>query len=108
VLGVEAAVTHPSDADWLPAARIATFYPGLTHNQFKNLIAFLCVAGNEDCHAFLDKSPEYLMEKYSRYAGPSALRDDDGWQWGLHPALRLIFDDYCEQWKLNDDRPCST
>lgn len=95
-------MTHPSDDDWLPTARIATFYPELSHNQFKNLIAFLCIAGNEDYGAFLDKSPDYLMEKYSRYAGPSSLRDDDGWRWGLHPTLRRVFDAYCARWNLND------
>lgn len=76
----------------------------MTLNQFKNLLAFLCLAGGEDPSVFLDKAPPFLIEKYSRYATVATLRDDDAWRWGLHPILRrAAFDPYCAKWGLSED-----
>lgn len=76
-------------------------WPELSPNQLKNLVCFLCVAGNEESAAFLDKAPDYLVEKFSRYGNATSLRDDDSWRWGLHPTLRPFFNAYCKKWNLS-------
>lgn len=73
----------------------------MSPNQFKNLLAFLVVMTNEDATLLSKLSPDYIVEKFARYAGVGTLRDDDGWQWGLHPTLRRYFDDYVEAWKVD-------
>ena len=72
----------------------------MTLDQFKNLLAFLCLATNEHGGAIMGKSPDYLLEKFGMYATLSGLRDDDTWAHGrLHPMLRgSVFNAYLAHW----------
>lgn len=72
----------------------------MTFDQFKNLLAFLCLATNGHGEAIMGKSPDYLLEKFSFYGTLRGLRDDDAWAWGrLHPTLRRgVFDAYLAHW----------
>lgn len=72
----------------------------MTTNQFRNLLAFLCVMFNEDAYLVLRLAPDYIVEKFVRYAGPLTLRDDDGWNWGMHPILHAQFLAYLDHWAL--------
>ena len=75
----------------------------MTKNQFLNLLTFMIIMTNEDSPQIMGRiSPDYMIEKFSRYGNPSALRDDDGWNWGMHPSLRVIFDHYCTHWKVDE------
>lgn len=71
----------------------------MTTNQFRNLLAFLCTLSATDVTRL--SAPDYLIEKFARYAGVGTLRDDDSWMVGLHPINRAKFDTYVEHWKLH-------
>lgn len=64
-------------------------------NQFKNLLAFLILMGNEQ---ILGRSPDYILEKLSRYAGEVNTPDTDEWRWGLDSNNQRLFDDYLTLW----------
>jgi len=81
----------------------------MTADQFKNLLTFLMIMTNEDAVCLLDKSPDYILEKWYRYVN-APLPTGEGWNWGMHPTLRAVFLRYCEKWhvdelfaKLNDE-----
>lgn len=75
----------------------------MTPNQFKNLLAFMFIMTNEDAPQAMGRiSPDYMIEKFSRYAGVANLRDDDAWNWGMHPGLKAVFDDYLRIWKVDE------
>lgn len=73
----------------------------MTCNAFKNLLCFLVVLTGEDSpRALLDKSPDYILEKYQRYIGAPVQIGED-WRWGLHPRLREVFDAYVMTWNVD-------
>ena len=58
----------------------------MTRDQFLNIVAFLTLMSNEFApEFFIDKSPEYIIEKWARYIGgpPPA---GPCWEWGLTDA----------------------
>ena len=73
---------------------------GITINQFKNLLAFLSIILNEHSLILINQSPDYILEKFSRYIGPAQnIFDSDDHKWGVHPTLyRTTIERYHEKW----------
>ena len=67
--------------------------------MLKNMVAFIVLM--EHGLGVLDKSPDYIMEKFKRYMG----KDDDSFKWGLDAENSAKVEEYCEKWgvKLFED-----
>ena len=64
----------------------------ITENQFKNLITFLVVLLNEDVHVLATMSPDYMLEKFSRYICKSSdILDNENHLSGAHEILYRDF-----------------
>ena len=67
--------------------------------KLKNIFAFLSILFGEDLYLsseLMDKSPEYLIEKWERYV----MSVGDEHFWGMHPNLRShYFDEYFRKWQ---------
>ena len=79
----------------------------MTYNQFRNLLAFVALVGSStEGRSWMGVSPDYMTEKFNRYVGVGYPKDvignDDAWQTGLHPALKMLTDKYCEIWGILD------
>lgn len=60
----------------------------ITLNQFKNLLAFLTIILNEEVIVLVDRSPDYILEKFYRYVGSDfGIRDSNDHLWGVHLVL---------------------
>ncbi len=68
--------------------------------MLKNMIAFCVLMENHN--GILDKSPDYIMEKFKRYMG----KDDESFKWGLDNVNMAKVEVYCERWgvKLFDEQ----
>lgn len=64
----------------------------MTQNELKNLIVFCILMENND--GILGKSPDYIIEKFERYAN----RNDDSYNWGMDRNNQKKFDDYIKKW----------
>jgi hypothetical protein len=76
----------------------------VTRDQFLNILAFLTLMNNEFApQFFVDKAPEYIIEKWTRYiGGPPPV--GPCWEWGLHSTLRdRVFDPYVERYAAEMD-----
>ena len=73
---------------------------GVTINQFKNLLAFLSIILNEHSLILIDQSPDYILEKFSRYIGPAqSILDTNDHQRGAHPVLYAqVIERYHGKW----------
>jgi hypothetical protein len=72
----------------------------LSDDQFKNLLAFLVLMAND---RILDKSPDYIAEKFGRYVVPRTdpgydVRHEEAWPWGLDSANTTVFNKYLTRW----------
>ena len=63
--------------------------------MLKNMITFICLM--ENGNGVLDKSPDYIMEKFQRYMG----KDDDSFKWGLDCGNLAKVEEYCKKWGVN-------
>lgn len=61
-------------------------------NKFKCILAFCILMGNEKV---LDKSPDYILEKFDRYVESGA---PDAYNWGLDGKNTQTFNAYLAQW----------
>ena len=62
--------------------------------QFKNLIAFLVLMENNE--GVLDKSPDYVIEKYERFLHNGYT--DETEIWGLDSSNTEKFKEYFKKW----------
>lgn len=58
----------------------------------RNLVAFLVLM--ENGNGVVDKSPDYIMEKFQRYCG----KDDDSLMSGLDSDNKRKLTEWCERW----------
>jgi hypothetical protein len=69
-------------------------------DKLKNIISFLCIVFGEDIlmtQSLMNKSPEYLIEKWERYCESNRAEHE----WGMHPTLRArVFEKYLSQWDI--------
>jgi len=65
-------------------------------NKFKNIIAFCVLMENNN--GILDKSPDYVLEKFKRYIENS---EEDKYKWGLDNNNRLKVTNYINKWMEN-------
>jgi len=61
-------------------------------NKIFNMVAFFLIMENGE--GIIDKSPDYILEKWNRYVG----REDDSFMWGLHPTLVAVLEAYKMKW----------
>lgn len=64
----------------------------MSNNEFFNLIAFCILMENNE--GILCKSPDYILEKFSRYVG----NENDEYKWGLDDINTQKLDDYLLKW----------
>lgn len=67
----------------------------MTKNEFQNLIAFCILM--EYQNEILDKSPDYVLEKFNRYIG----NKEDAFNWGLDQNNQLKLAQYLHRWGKN-------
>lgn len=65
-------------------------------NKLMNMVAFLVLMQGHG--GILDKSPDYIMEKFERYVG----KDTDAWSWGLDSTNMEVLNQWVQRWILNE------
>ena len=60
--------------------------------KLRNIVAFLALMQNGK--GLMDKSPEYIMEKFNRYCES----DKDETAWGLDPIRKKLVADWNKKW----------
>lgn len=70
----------------------------ITKEQFINLLRFIAIFGYKE--EILKESPDYILEKFSRFIGtPSDINDWNN-PGGIHVILEgMIVDKYMSKWK---------
>ena len=64
-------------------------------DKFLNILAFCILM--ESGRGILDKSPNYLMEKYIRYVMD---KNPEAWRWGLDVFNVQKFKNYIKKWNI--------
>lgn len=83
--------------------RLEGFTKEYPYKKLKNIFAFLSILFGDDptmIQKLMEKSPDYLIEKWERYVES----DSDEYLFGLHPALKTkYFDRYLGKWGVDCD-----
>lgn len=67
----------------------------LINEKFKNILAFVVLMAGDKT---LAHSPDYILEKFYRYAGSDSGIEDDSYKWGLDSRNNLIWKEYINKW----------
>lgn len=62
-----------------------------------NMVAFLALM--QDGQGVVNKSPEYIAEKFERYC---LTENNTAYLWGLDGHNRAVVDEYAEKWGLQE------
>lgn len=62
--------------------------------EFKNILAFCVLMGGREV---IEKSPDYIVEKYNRYVGSNI--PNENYPWGLDSNNTRIFEEYLDKWR---------
>lgn len=67
----------------------------MTIHKFLNILAFSILMGGQKV---LTKSPDYIVEKFTRYCGDG--KEQIEFMWGLDAINRAVFDEYVVRWRI--------
>jgi hypothetical protein len=65
-------------------------------HKLTNIVAFIALMQNGN--GLMDKSPDYIMEKFERYCSPNT--DPHEFMWGLDKDRQEAILKYLAQWKV--------
>lgn len=67
----------------------------MSHDQILNIVAFCILMENNE--GVVGKSPDYIIEKYNRYARINSQRHE-GWAWGLDRGNEAKIKTWQDRW----------